>query len=102
MTKSPLHSDWRECSPTYFPQLGVCSLDERAAPFILRKPVSTQQEQGFGRNITLFEALRHLAYRGIRHGWPNIPDWLRICEDQALRINERFDGSVRPPPIEGH
>jgi hypothetical protein len=43
---------------------------------------------GLGRNCTLFENLRHWAYRGIRQaGWPNLQTWQGIVLAQAIHYN---------------
>ncbi len=36
-------------------------------------------EYGLGRNCTLFEKTRLWAYKAIRQGWPDYPEWLAAC-----------------------
>lgn len=48
-------------------------------------------DYGLGRNCTLFDTLRLWAYRAIRQGWPNYPQWESACFDRATGINKRFN-----------
>ncbi|RMD08408.1 replicase, partial [Klebsiella pneumoniae] len=48
-------------------------------------------EYGLGRNCTLFEKTRLWAYKAIRQGWPDYPEWLAACVDRASGYNAQFE-----------
>ena len=44
-------------------------------------------ETGLGRNVNLFNRLRHWAYKAIRQGWPDSAQWHRAVLDRAIGYN---------------
>jgi hypothetical protein len=93
ITKNPLHKDWRTL---WSQNAGVYDLaflsDHLDLPRFVpkRKPA----EIGLGRNVTLFDWLRHYAYRAIR-GWKR-PEpgiyirWMNHLYEMALQRNGDF------------
>ncbi|MDV7393619.1 primase C-terminal domain-containing protein, partial [Arthrospira platensis SPKY1] len=45
-------------------------------------------DYGLGRNCTLFDRLRHWAYKAIRQGWPSYERWLMAVEQRAHAYND--------------
>jgi hypothetical protein len=65
ITKNPKHPLWR----TLYGPRADYDLAELAEWVDLKKHIPNRkpEEVGLGRNVTLFDALRHYAYRNIRH-----------------------------------
>lgn len=95
ITKNPLHPLWRLLQG---PQLhyDLSYLAEHVnLPKFLPKVGIRLDEIGLGRNVTLFEFLRHWAYRNVRkyrvqggiQGWNA---WLCACNNRALDRNGDF------------
>ncbi|MDQ6192508.1 primase C-terminal domain-containing protein (plasmid) [Klebsiella pneumoniae] len=47
-------------------------------------------EYGLGRNRTCSRK-RARAYKAIRQGWPDYPEWLAACVDRASGYNAQFE-----------
>jgi replicase family protein/primase-like protein len=92
ITKNPLHPDWqvewRREEPYTLHELGE-SLFERD----MRPDGTISTTHGAGRNVTVFDELRRIAYREFRQfKRENAPfaAWLRRCEEIALALNTQF------------
>lgn len=94
ITKNPAHPLWRTLRG---PQL-LYELDElaEALPGLERfvPRAARIAEIGLGRNVELFDHLRHWAYRNVRRyqgrglqGWN---EWLSVCNSRALVRNGDF------------
>ena len=93
LTKNPLSSHWR----TYWGQYGVYGLDELAEYVDLDRHKPKRgidvEESGLGRNVTLFDHVRHYAYRNLRH-YIQTPTafryWQRVVHGEAMSRNGDF------------
>jgi hypothetical protein len=87
IVKNPLHSDWRVIVWKV-----VYELDELACRVDLDKPKKRprREELGLGRNCSLFDRLRHWAYRQIAayKGAANAAEWDRAVLAQAAELND--------------
>ena len=94
ITKNPAHADWRVLRG---PRM-TYDLSELAAnlPGIEKyRPKRKEIEQvGVGRNVALFDKLRHWAYSAIRQFWggglKGWNGWLSMCNSRALVYNADF------------
>lgn len=91
ITKNPAHPLWRTLRG---PQLGY-DLGELADWVDLPKfiPKRKPEEVGLGRNVTLFDWLRHYAYRQIRHYKTDVRNfiyWQSHLNGKALQRNGDF------------
>lgn len=90
--KNPLHTHWRTYSLA-----GSYDLHE-LADYVDLSPYNDRRrhlpEIGLGRNVRLFESLRHWAYRAIRQGWPDYNQWLSACLSRSEGINAGFDSPL--------
>ena len=102
MTKNPIHPDWHVL--TYGgPDLLLYDLAELADWVDLSKFIPKRGKNpeliGLGRNVTLFENLRHWAYRNIRHYKGEVKNfiyWKAEAYERALSLNGDF-----PKPLDG-
>lgn len=93
LTKNPAHPHWRVWrGPKLHYELG--ELAEYLPGIEKHTPRRGRVEEvGLGRNITVFDWLRHLAYRNIRHyKTPGVSisawnGWLSWCNGRALERN---------------
>ena len=91
ITKNPVHPLWKTLRG---PQLGY-ALGELAGWVDLPKhiPKRKAEEVGLGRNVTVFDWLRHYAYRKIRHyklDVRNFIQWQSHLNGKALERNGDF------------
>ncbi|MBX9816998.1 MAG: replication initiation protein [Burkholderiaceae bacterium] len=100
ITKNPTHPLWKTLrGPQLFYDLH--ELAESLPGLEKFRPKARRVEEvGLGRNVTLFDHLRHWAYRNIRNykggglsGWNA---WLSLCNTKALVRNGDF-----PRPMDG-
>lgn len=94
ITKNPLHSSWELVpGPGHLWSLGelAAAVDLRAANArnYRKEP---EEAGGFGRNVSLFNELRHWAYTAIREFWMpgGLGRWSEAVLAEAERINARF------------
>jgi hypothetical protein len=90
LTKNPLHPHWRTL---YWGVDSLYSLAELADHVtLLPLPRKRQETHGTGRNVALFDGLRHWSYRAIRNYWSpgGFDAWLQIVRDRSGRINQQF------------
>lgn len=86
IAKNPLHERWR----TYSGTAPSYSLNEMAEFVDLERYGDRRRsmpETGLGRNVNLFNRLRHWAYKAIRQGWPDLDQWRQACHDRATGYN---------------
>lgn len=100
ITKNPVHPLWKTLrGPTLFYELHELA---EALPGLEKfRPKNRRVEEvGLGRNVTLFDDLRHWAYRNIRNykggGLSAWNAWLSLCNTKALVRNGDF-----PRPLDG-
>lgn len=90
--KNPLHSDWKVLKG---PAYGY-DLDELASwvsPRELRNAKKSKEamEQGWGRNVSLFNTVRTWAYRSFNGTpWLSFDAWHRAVEAQTQQLNGDF------------
>ncbi len=91
LTKNPAHPLWRTLlGPTLSYSLGELSEYIDLPKFVpRRKP----QEVGLGRNVTLFDWLRHYAYRNVRR-FDSFTAWQSQLNSKALERNGDFDNPM--------
>lgn len=94
LTKNPIHPLWRTLRG---PRLayGLGELAEHLPGLEKHRPKRRAPEQiGLGRNVGLFDRLRHWAYPGIRPYWGGGLQawnaWLSQCNTKALVYNGDF------------
>ena len=94
MTKNPAHPLWRTLRG---PRLGydLAELAEYLPGLEKHRPKRKRPEEvGLGRNVALFDQLRHWAYRHLREyrggGLSAWNAWLSKCNLQALTYNGEF------------
>ena len=86
IAKNPAHEHWR----TYTINSASYELGELAEYLDLEKYSDRRRsypESGLGRNVNLFDKLRRWAYKSIRQGWPNEPQWHRAVLERANMYN---------------
>lgn len=86
--KTPFHPDWR----THVHNGRLYSLETLASalpPSLSTQKAPRTQAIGLGRNVTLFDDLRHWAYREVRRAKTrgNYPAWLTGVRQEATRLN---------------
>lgn len=86
--KNPNHADWQvtqwRAEPYTLDELAdYVDLSASPAPII-------DLNYGLGRNCTIFEKTRQWAYKAIKRGWPDLPQWFEACFDRALAYNLQF------------
>jgi hypothetical protein len=93
LTKNPLSPHWRTCWGKY----GVYGLHELADYVDLdrHKPKRgvNVEDSGLGRNVALFDHVRHYAYRNLRHfiGTSSaFAYWQRVVHGEAMSRNGDF------------
>jgi len=95
MTKNPVHPVWKLLKgPQMYYDLGYLA-EHVDLPKYLPKTGVNVEEIGLGRNVTLFEFLRHWAYPNVRkykeeggiQGWNA---WMSTCNIRALERNGDF------------
>jgi hypothetical protein len=88
ITKNPLHPDWRVI---VWP-MAVYELEDLACWVDLSKPKKRprKEEIGLGRNCSLFDRLRHWAYRWIAtyKDTATADEWGRVVFAQAAKLND--------------
>jgi hypothetical protein len=92
IAKNPIHTDWRvewrREDPYSLPELADW-LFERD----MRPDPTPETTFGAGRNVTVFDELRQIAYREVRQFKANgesIDAWRARCEKLALALNLQF------------
>ena len=86
IAKNPAHKHWR----TYTVNSEPYELGEIADYLDLDKYGDKRRampECGLGRNVNLFNRLRHWAYKAIRQGWPDEDQWHRAVFERANGYN---------------
>lgn len=92
MVKNPLHPRWRTMWFTYHKY----TLEQLAEPFDaleLRRIVRPLEAANEGRNTTLFDALRHMAYRDFltfKKNGGSGKDFFDIIEQYGCELNKLF------------
>jgi hypothetical protein len=99
ITKTPGHARWLLLrGPRLAYDLG--ELAEYLPGLEKHRPKRRVEEVGLGRNVTLFDALRKWAYKGIRGYWGGGLDgwnaWVSVVNSKALIYNADFK-----TPLEG-
>ena len=99
ITKTPGHARWMLLrGPRLAYDLG--ELAEYLPGLEKHRPKRRAEEVGLGRNVTLFDALRKWAYKGIRGYWGGGLDgwnaWVSVVNSKALIYNADFK-----TPLEG-
>lgn len=91
ITKNPAHPLWRTLRG---PRL-VYDLGELAEYVELKKhlPKRAPEQVGLGRNVTLFDQLRHYAYRNLRK-FDNFVVWQSHLNTKALERNGDFNAPL--------
>ena len=51
-------------------------------------------DYGLGRNCNLFEQTRLWAYKAIRQGWPDFPQWRLAVEQRAVMYNAGYESPL--------
>lgn len=99
ITKNPLHPLWRTLrGPTMGYELGELAqwLPGLEKHIVRRNP----EENGLGRNLTVFDETRAWAYRAIRPYWGTGLQgwncWLAACNGYALGRNGEFPSPMDP------
>lgn len=95
LTKNPSHSAWDVWLPntagTGVYDLGTLARCVDLTPSIVHAPANDPEiSRGFGRNVTLFDTLRHWSYVAIRQGWPAFERWHDAVIQRAEGINAQF------------
>ena len=98
IAKNPVHEHWR----TYTINSKYYELGEISDYLDLDKYGDRRRslpETGLGRNVNLFNRLRHWAYKAIRQGWPDSAQWDKAVLDRAIGYNAAgyHDESQRSP-----
>ncbi|HGJ5881753.1 MULTISPECIES: replication initiation protein [Arsenophonus] len=95
--KNPNHADWRVTQ--WQPHL--YTLDWLADSLDLSAANGSQYDYdyGLGRNCTVFEKTRQWAYRAIRRGWPDFPQWFAACFERAMGYNIQFTVPLSEPEV---
>lgn len=90
--KNPNHAEWRVTQ--WQPKL--YTLDWLADYLDLRTANGLVIDAGYGlgRNCTIFEKTRQWAYRAIRRGWPDLPQWSAACFERATAYNLQFSNPL--------
>lgn len=101
ITKNPCHPLWRVLRG---PRLGydLSELSEWLPDLDKHRPLRRRPEEvGLGRNVTLFDALRHYAYRAIRDWKPkrNYVLWQAHLYERALVRNGDFGTPLDPREV---
>jgi hypothetical protein len=95
LTKNPLHGRWevyRGPRAGYTLEELVRNFDAEDLSFYVAKS-KRPEEVGLGRNVTLFDWLRHWAYRAVRRYRPlrgQFTQWQAECYEKALGRNGDF------------
>ncbi len=99
IAKNPTHQHWR----TYIINCESYDLGELAEYLDLDQYGDRRRllpETGLGRNVNLFNRLRHWSYKAIRQGWPDSEQWDRAVLDRAIGYNTHYDGKgEKKPPL---
>jgi len=101
VTKNPFHAQWEVWTPAPADESGVyelCDLAEWVTlPAANEMRKSKSETHGLGRNCSLFEHLRHWAYREIRKYWgpAGLPSW----NEAVLRKAEKLNTFPEPLPF---
>lgn len=86
ITKNPLHPHWIVQTPQDFPYtlgwladyVDLTKLDAR----------TRADDYGLGRNCTIFNSLRHWAYRArMKREWASYEEWRLACLERAVSYN---------------
>lgn len=96
ITKNPLHPCWRI---EYEGEGGIYELDwlDQFVPDVpANESGSDMQQQGIGRNVSLFDALRTWGYRAVREYWQ--PGGYDAWLEAVLRQAEAFNDFPTPLP----
>lgn len=85
--KNPLHEHWR----THTINGESFSLGELSEYLDLDSYSDRRRNMpdvGIGRNVNLFERMRHWSYKAIRQGWPDAAQWDQACVARAIGFNQ--------------
>ena len=85
--KNPLHEQWR----THVQRVEAYDLAEMAEWVDLPSRISKKQlaESPLGRNVAVFDRLRHWAYRNVKR-YNDAAEWKFACHMQAVAFNATF------------
>jgi len=96
ITKNPLHPhwrvEWRRDEPFTLPELADWLFREDMQP-----DPTIETTLGAGRNVTVFDKLRQIAYREVltfKRAGP-IEAWLARCLHVAIALNQQFPRAMR-------
>ena len=92
IAKNPLHKDWRVEWRRDAPYTLV-ELADWLFPRDMEPEVEVERALGAGRNVTVFDELRAIAYREVREfkaAGAAFEKWLSRCEHLALGLNHQF------------
>lgn len=85
IVKNPLHKHWKVQTHQESPySLGWLSEYLPMDKIDYRKK---SLDYGLGRNCTVFDSLRHWAYRARLGDWKNLDDWIKACYERAESYN---------------
>jgi len=97
IAKNPLHEhwlvEWRREEPYSLPELA-----EFLTPEEMNPDISHSETMGVGRNCTVFEDLRHIAYREVREfkrAGRSMDEFAARLERVALGINLQFPEALK-------
>lgn len=97
IAKNAVHADWQ----VEWRREQPYSLDELSDwlfPRDMEPDVTIATTLGAGRNVTVFDELRHIAYREVREfkaGGAAFEVWLARCEKLALALNMQFPRAMK-------
>jgi replicase family protein/primase-like protein len=100
ITKNPVHPhwrvEWRRDDPYTLSELADWLFFED-----MRPDATIETTLGAGRNCTVFDELRHIAYREVlafkRDG--SLEGWASRCEGRAVALNQRFPQPMRQSEV---
>lgn len=89
--KNPLHKQWR----TQIQRVEAYDLAELAEWVELPNRIPKKQltESPLGRNVAVFDRLRHWAYRNVKR-YDDVAEWKFACHMQAMAFNATFTVSL--------
>lgn len=85
IVKNPIHKHWS----VHCPQAAPYSLD-MLADYVDLKHIDYRKkpaDYGLGRNVTVFNSLRHWAYRAVLQDWKTFDVWHQACKERARNYN---------------
>jgi hypothetical protein len=103
IAKNPLHThwrvEWRRAEPYTLGELGDALFARD-----MRPDITASETLGLGRNVTVFDELRRIAYREVRQfkrDGSSLAPWLARCESLAAALNQQFPMALSPSEVRG-